>query len=496
MSHKKMPFVLAVASMALLASCGGTPSEPTLSNSSESKEEDTSATAPIESESSTTVTDEEFDPSKPVTINFWHTMGKTPGQEVLNSMIARFNEIYPNITVEHSQQGGYDELHSTINENLATGNLPTMAYCYEDHVASYIDHNAVLDMTPYVEDPVYGLGHNPAGYDLGDLGVEDMTPSYWVPGAAYAVEGRYSFPFSKSTEALFYNKSIFDANGWEAPKTWDEMWDICEQIRSMPEYANNDDFYCLGYDSDANLVIGGFEQRGLPYTSLEVNASGSHFNFNTAENKAYVSELKSHYDNHYLVTKGSSSNSSYTSELFKAGTCLMSIGSTGGTSYNYTDNFEVGVAGVPQEDVNDPKMLSPRARPSASSSAEPPRLSAPLPGSSTSSSPTPTIPPILPTVLAITRSATPLIRASSSPMKSRPRPALPASSATSSTTSAMRTTAISPASSLPRLSRDPRSPASRWMASLPPSCSAPRPSTKPSTTRWPTASSPNKTHIC
>ena len=152
MSHKKIPFVLAVASMALLASCGGTPSEPTLSNSSESKEEDTSATAPIESESSTTVTDEEFDPSKPVTINFWHTMGKTPGQEVLNSMIARFNEIYPNITVEHSQQGGYDELHSTINENLATGNLPTMAYCYEDHVASYIDHNAVLDMTPYVED--------------------------------------------------------------------------------------------------------------------------------------------------------------------------------------------------------------------------------------------------------------------------------------------------------------------------------------------------------
>ena len=358
MSHKKMPFVLAVASMALLASCGTPSADPTPSNSSESKEEDTSATAPIESESSTTVTDEEFDPSKPVTINFWHTMGKTPGQEVLNSMIARFNEIYPNITVEHSQQGGYDELHSTINENLATGNLPTMAYCYEDHVASYIDHNAVLDMTPYVEDPVYGLGHNPAGYDLGDLGVEDMTPSYWVPGAAYAVEGRYSFPFSKSTEALFYNKSIFDANGWEAPKTWDEMWDICEQIRSMPEYANNDDFYCLGYDSDANLVIGGFEQRGLPYTSLELNASGSHFNFNTAENKAYVSELKSHYDNHYLVTKGSSSNSSYTSELFKAGTCLMSIGSTGGTSYNDTQNFEVGVAVPPTTDLNEPAVIS------------------------------------------------------------------------------------------------------------------------------------------
>ena len=358
MSHKKIPFVLAVASMALLASCGTPSADPTPSNSSESKEEDTSATAPIESESSTTVTDEEFDPSKPVTINFWHTMGKTPGQEVLNSMIARFNEIYPNITVEHSQQGGYDEIHSTINENLATGNLPTMAYCYEDHVASYIDHNAVLDMTPYVEDPVYGLGHNPAGYDLGDLGVEDMTPSSWVPGAAYAVEGRYSFPFSKSTEALFYNKSIFDANGWEAPKTWDEMWDICEQIRSMPAYANNDDFYCLGYDSDANLLIGGFEQRGLPYTSLELNASGSHFNFNTAENKAFVAELKSHHDNHYLITQGSSSNNGYTSELFKATTCLMSIGSTGGTSHNHTDNFKVGVAGVPQEDVNDPKMIS------------------------------------------------------------------------------------------------------------------------------------------
>lgn len=354
MPNKKRNLILALASMTLLASCGGPGGDQGQSSTDPTPGPDTN----------TSTTEEppvivEFDPNEPVEITFWHTMGKTPGQETLDMQIQRFNEIYPNITITHNQQGGYDEINKIINENLATGNLPTMAYCYEDHVAGYIDHNAVLDMTPYVEDPTYGLGHNPEGRDLGDLPVSDMTPGYWAAGTSYEVEGHYSFPFSKSTEALFYNKTVFDQNGWTVPKTWPEMWALCEQIMADPVYAGNPDFYCLGYDSDANLLINSFAQQGLPYTTAKKDpATGTHFAFNTPENRAFVSTLKEYYDNHYLVTKGSSANSAYTSNLFTAGTCLMSIGSTGGTSYNYTKNFEVGVAGVPQEDLNDPKMIS------------------------------------------------------------------------------------------------------------------------------------------
>ncbi|MGM9813379.1 MAG: extracellular solute-binding protein [Candidatus Enteromonas sp.] len=359
MPNKKTSIILALASMTILASCGAPGADDPSANSSDKSQETSEKTS--ESEQSTVSTPTEdviFDPKEKVEITFWHTMGKQ-NQEYLDQMIAQFNTIYPNITVTHVQQGGYDEINNTINQNLATGNLPTMAYCYEDHVAGYIDHNAVLDMTPYINDSTYGLGHNPTGYNLFDGGVEDMTAGYWKAGSAYEQAGHYSMPHSKSTEALYYNKDVFEAHGWTVPKTWTEMWDLCETIMADPTYSENPDFYCLGYDSDANMLINLFEQNNLPYTTAAKDpVTESHFGFNTAANKKIVSDLKEYHDKRYLITKGSSANSAYTSTLFTASTCLMSIGSTGGTKYNYTENFVTGVSGVPQADLNAPKMLS------------------------------------------------------------------------------------------------------------------------------------------
>ena len=55
-----------------------------------------------------------------VTIKFYHTMGQSL-RKVLDKHIAKFNEIYPNIKVDHSQVGGYDEVLNQINTELAGG---------------------------------------------------------------------------------------------------------------------------------------------------------------------------------------------------------------------------------------------------------------------------------------------------------------------------------------------------------------------------------------
>ena len=150
----------------------------------------------------------------------------------------------------------------------------------------------------------------------------------------------------------FYNKDVFDQNGWEVPQTWDQMWNLCQIIRDT--YTEDEIVAPLGYDSDSNLFITLCQQMGIPYTST----TGDHYLFDNPQAKAMVKDLKEKFDKKYFITKGSSGNNTYTSTKFTSGEILMSIGSTGGTQYNGTQNFEVGVAEVPSYDLNSPAIIS------------------------------------------------------------------------------------------------------------------------------------------
>lgn len=310
-------------------------------------------------------TGDPFDPNKPVEVTFWHTMGKQ-NQDIVKAMITEFNHAYPNITIkETSAAGGYDDLQSLILNNVATGNLPTMAFCYPDHVAEYLDRNCVLDMSSYVDDSTYGFkeedGKSTDEFGAVRVGVNDFVSSFWQEGKEYVKEGIYSVPFAKSTEAMFYNKTQFDAHGWTVPTTWDEMWELAREIRqAYPEKDEKGEYitYPLGYDSDSNFFITMCQQRGLDYTTNDLVNHDSHFIFNNKGVKDLLAELKGYYDEGLFKTKGTSANSTYTSTKFTAQEIMMSIGSTGGTTYNQTQNFEVGVAVPPSEDLNAPAVVS------------------------------------------------------------------------------------------------------------------------------------------
>lgn len=275
-------------------------------------------------------------------VTFWHTMGQA-NQATLNSMIEKFNEKYPNITIEHAAQGGYDDIKTKISAAIPAGTTPTMAYCYPDHVAEYMSAGAVEQMDGYVNDPIIGLSKE--SWDSAG-GVNDFVKGFWEEGKGYGDEfgvdgGLYSVPYSKSTEVMFYNKTFFTENNLTVPTTWDEMEAIMPTIKEKGYTA-------LGYDSDANMLITMMEQNGIPYTSADKD---NHFLFNNPEAKALVTKLKTWYDNGWLITSGSSANNSYTSNMFVGSDetthIVMTIGSTGGTSYNYSDNFEIGVAPIP-----------------------------------------------------------------------------------------------------------------------------------------------------
>ena len=282
-------------------------------------------------------------------IIFYHTMG-TALSDVLDAHIEEFNKLYPNIKVYHEWIGGYDDVHNQIKDELTVGCSPNIAYCYPDHVAVYNTAKAVVTLDAFIDSKVQVIRADGSIEIVGLTNEQkaDFISGFYQGGAVYGDGKMYTMPLSKSTEVLYYNKTFFDAHGLAVPTTWDEMEEVCRQIKEI-----DPDSIPLAYDSESNWFITMCEQLGTDYTS----ATGEHYLFDNAENKAFVSRFRDWYQKGYVTTQFIWGG--YTSALFTATNgqrCYMSIGSTAGASH-YRSNF-VDIAGIPQADPSNPKMIS------------------------------------------------------------------------------------------------------------------------------------------
>ncbi len=301
--------------------------------------------------------DEEGYDGSAVTIVFYHTMGQNLS-DVLNAYIEEFNKLYPNITVQHEQVGGYDDVRTRISTEITVGNQPNIAYCYPDHVALYNISKAVVPLNSLINSlaVVERADGEEERMGLSQVQIDDFIDGYYNEGKQFGDGKMYTLPLSKSTEVLYYNKTFFDKHNLTPPTTWDELEALCARILEI-----DPDCIPLGYDSEANWFITMTEQLGTPYTS----ATGEHFLFNTAENRAFVKEFRDWYKKGYLTTQ--ELFGSYTSGLFVATEgqrSYMSIGSSAGATHQRPTKvgnsypFEVGIATIPQVDPANPKVIS------------------------------------------------------------------------------------------------------------------------------------------
>ena len=293
-----------------------------------------------------------------ITIKFYHSMGAQL-QEILNTAIEDFNKIYPNITVEHESYGDYDGVRDQIKTEISVGNQPNLAYCYPDHIALYNVAGAVQTLDVLINDP--DVGFTKAQLD-------DFIEGYYNEGKTFGDGKMYSLPLSKSTEVLYYNKTFFEEHDLVVPTTWDEMEEVCRQIKALEPTC-----IPLGYDSESNWFITMCEQYKSPYTS----ATGENFLFNNQTNIDFVTRFRTWYQNKWVTTEelsggytsalftGESSSSTDSESSVPAGTrCYMCIGSTGGATYqqpNQTNGkfeFEVGITSIPQVNPEAPKVIS------------------------------------------------------------------------------------------------------------------------------------------
>ena len=150
-----------------------------------------------------------------VEISFWHTFGQTI-QDNLKPQIKKFTDLVKandGVTVEVNLVpcSNYQTINEDINKGLTTGNIPTIAVAYPDHIADYLEAEGdqpgkfVVNLNDYINDSKVGFGKEKYLGDAEGDSIADFIPAYIEGGHSFTRDGQFTLPYMKSTEAMLYN---------------------------------------------------------------------------------------------------------------------------------------------------------------------------------------------------------------------------------------------------------------------------------------------------
>ena len=109
--------------------------------------------------------------------------------------------------------------------------------------ANFVDSNILADVSDYE-----GIGNVKKSY------TDILKSVTYVP-----MEGIYGVPYVANAAGMLYNVDMFEEKGWSIPETWDELIELCEEIKAEGEVAP---FY-LGYLDTWTILS--------PWNSVTVN---------------------------------------------------------------------------------------------------------------------------------------------------------------------------------------------------------------------------------
>lgn len=213
MNRRKHPMSLVMVGLVMLtllvAACEPSPTPTPLA-----VREATTGEKPVE-----TVVGAAATPAGPVKITFWHIYSEEEMRVLEESLIPKFEEAHPGVTVE-SVQIPYQEFRRKLLTSIAGGSAPDLIRSDIIWVPEFAYMGALVALDELMPDfAIYK-----EAVFAGPLSTNFLSGHY------------YGLPLDTNCRVLVYNSAMFEAAGITGPpETMDELLDACSRIKASGE---------------------------------------------------------------------------------------------------------------------------------------------------------------------------------------------------------------------------------------------------------------------
>ena len=314
--------------------------------------------------------------------------------------IDAFEELYPNVHITQECHNSYGEIATDIQNGLSTGNIPNIASTYPDNVLAYEQAGVVLHAQEYFNDPEVGFGKiaNAEGEIVDDPSSTLADLNLSSEESAYGDGDYLTMPYSRSSETLIVNQSVFDLDGageaghtassdpsinggeqyiapvavdtktpYEIPTDYTEVIALARRMKAdFPEtFADQRDEdgwfkavpFC--YDSPDNLFISFTQMMGIDYTDNTKPL------FNNQDAKNMMIQLKK-WNNEGLIctadqlqiTNPTEGWHEYSTSVMNYGRIFMLVSSTTSGQYLGVDGYRATFTSTPTIGKKDMEIFS------------------------------------------------------------------------------------------------------------------------------------------
>jgi sn-glycerol 3-phosphate transport system substrate-binding protein len=266
-----------------------------------------------------------------IQLEFWHAMGGNLG-ELVNELVASFNESQDGIFVNATYQGSYDDTYNALLASFETGGTPNIVQNFDLATQTMIDTGRLI--------PAYQLAEAD-NYDLG--GFIGAVRDYYSDE-----NGMVGMAFNSSTPLVYYNAEMFEAAGVEMPAgsmSFSEFRALCDELLA----------------ADVAPYCATFGQVGWFFEQITANSGGLYFNenngrtgrptevlFNQNVGVEVFTFLNGLIQDGYAPNLGSTWTE--TDSTFQTGQAAITFDSTSDVSLIGNSPFEVGTTFIPHAD--------------------------------------------------------------------------------------------------------------------------------------------------
>jgi multiple sugar transport system substrate-binding protein/sn-glycerol 3-phosphate transport system substrate-binding protein len=213
---------------------------------------------------------------------WWHNYRGNHENKLL-TIVGKFNQTNPySITVEILNLNSYDHIRDKMRTGVMNSELPGVVVGDQIDQALYASVETLVDMNLYVNDPHWGLTETEKA---------DFVPRIYLQDVHRAFgDQRLGFPFSRSMEVLYYNKTWMEELGFNSqdiitPERFEEV--ACAAAAASGDGKGG---YIIRFDA-SQVAAAAFARGGNVLIVDDLS-----YNYNSLELIDYFTQIKRMYD--------------------------------------------------------------------------------------------------------------------------------------------------------------------------------------------------------